>query len=179
MLKKLFIIAFVIVAIAGCAKEEQQADVDTPVASTVEAEATHPCKHHEGVCTCEGHEGETCPHAGEGKARKCESCGHEWKCEGPEAGACRRTDEGCVCTCPECGAETKFECGGHGAKGHKCTGKCDEGCTWEGSKGKCPHGDEHSSADNPGYDVKMGCPVVTSGQPACSGKGSCKSQCGS
>ena len=64
MFKKILIAAFVIAAVAGCTREDQQADVDTPVATTLGAEASQPCKHG-GTCTCEGHEGEFCPHHGD------------------------------------------------------------------------------------------------------------------
>ncbi|MFH1311952.1 MAG: hypothetical protein ABIJ00_01880 [Candidatus Eisenbacteria bacterium] len=191
MLKKLLLIAFVIAAIAGCAREEQQAEMDTPAATTVGVEAVQLCKHQEGTCTCKGHEGEPCPRRGEEMMCTCASCGHEWKCDGHEGEACHKTEDGCVCKCPECGAECKCEGGRRCATGEGCKGECGAGCTCEGHEGEaCPggdactckhhsHGDEHSAADKPGCGEKVGCPYATTGNPGCGRSGSCKANSGS
>jgi hypothetical protein len=200
MLKKLLIIAFVIVAITGCTREEQQANAEAPVATAVGSGAAPQCKHHDGTCTCEGHGGEPCSHHGEEITCTCASCGHEWKCEAHEGEACHHGEEGCVCKCPQCGAECKCECGDHGAKGHACKGECGAECTCEGHKGACAceghegeaclggdgctckhdaHGETQSASDNPGCDEKAGCPAAASGQAGCGRKGSCKSRSGS
>jgi hypothetical protein len=170
MLKKLFIIAFVVLAIAGCAREEQQAEMESPAETTVGAEATQPCPHHEGACTCKGHEGEPCPHKGEGMMCTCASCGHEWKCDGE---GCQITEEGCVCKCPECGAESTFECKGHCAKGFNCTcSSC--GHEWKPDGESCQRTDEGCVCTCPecGAETKYEC----GGRGAkCHG---CKGDCG-
>jgi hypothetical protein len=200
MFKKLLIVAFVIAAVAGCTKEDQQADVDTPVAAALGAEASHPCTHEGGTCTCEGHEGQPCAHHAEECVCTCASCGHEWKCEGHEGEACHHGEEGCTCKCPECGAECECTCGHHGPEEHACKGDCSPECTGEDHKGECtcsghdgeacPGGDActckyHAHGENdpvscdPACDEKTGCVVPAAGHPGCPGKGSCRSHSGS
>jgi hypothetical protein len=199
MFKKILIAAFVIAAVAGCTREDQQADVDTPVATTLEAEASRPCKHG-GTCTCEGHVGESCAHHGEEYVCTCASCGHEWKCEGHEGEACHSGEEAGTCKCPECGVECECKCGHNCSEGHACKGDCGAECTCGGHKGECicggqegepcPRGDacgfKHqpqrggdSASDNPGCDEKGSCAIGASGPQGCPGRGSCKARSGS
>lgn len=172
MLKKLLIVAVVMVALAGCTAEKEQANVEAPVATTVESSSPTKCAHHGGACSeacksgevpCKAHEGEACHHGAEECTCVCASCGHEWTCEGHEGETCHHGAEGCTCKCPSCGAE--------------CECKCPEGhdCTCEGHEGEaCPGGEACTCDHSHGKHTTDS----AAGHPACSRMGSCRSHSG-